>query len=417
MKKLHKINYLKKMGILTLIFLSSIVYTQNTETEFLLGSWVSNGELGTLYLVFYSDTELEFDGEYASYTRLPGILRISDEYGSVDYPYNLHGNNLIISFPEGYQLQFQRVEASHPSLPNEAPEISPQKSVPSLPSSEIAPPVTASAQLSGKEIGDPQWGFAFQPPAGWKYQQSAQGVLLGHDQIAGMIVVFPHTYGSVQAIQQAMTEGLQEEGIMMYPSGQLNTMGQNAITGEYQGTWQGVQARGTGFGTLSPYGGGAMILAVTTPDKFGKQLSDPANQIAQNMRFFAVDASALMQHFAGYWWYYSGTSAISHEKLIHLAPDGTYRDKREDAADVSNLDQYGNVNNQYLGNSQGRSSGRWTPRGNKYEGIIIVTRADGSSFEIEYRVKPSNPQKFGSYYFNGTLYNYATEDQLRMMNY
>jgi hypothetical protein len=101
-----------------------------------------------------------------------------------------------------------------------------------------------------------------------------------------------------------------------------------------------------------------MILAVSTTDKFGSQQSDPAKQIARAIRYFQVDVSDLTRHFAGYWWYYSGTSAISHEKLIRLAPDGTYRDRREDAADVSNYDQEGNLSNQYLGNLQNRGYGR-----------------------------------------------------------
>ena len=53
----------------------------------------------------------------------------------------------------------------------------------------------------------------------------------------------------------------------------------------------------------------------------------------------------------------------------------------------------------------------------KHEGVLIDTRADGSRFEIEFRVKPSTPQKFGSYYFNGTLDNDTTARQLRIMNY
>jgi hypothetical protein len=405
---------------ITLFFFVSFLPAQSSEANTLIGSWQTSPEMGPIILIFHSANQLEFDGEMASYTLVPGAIRMTDYEGTYDYPYTLQGNTLIISFPDGYQLEFFRKDASgySPATPAPtSPQMIPQQSFQPSQVQQSAQPSTGSTSLSAGEVGNPQWGFAFKPPAGWKYQQNEQGILLGHDQIPGMIIVFPHTYNNIQAVQQAMMEGLQEEGVYMTPSTQLQQTAQNSLMAEYQGIWQGSQAKGCGVGTLSPYGGGAMIMAVTTTDKYGSQQSEPARQIAQSLRYFQVEVSDLMRHFAGYWWYYSGTAAISHEKLIHLAPDGTYRDKREDAADVGNYDQYGNLQNQYLGNFQDRGYGRWTPRGNKFEGVITVTRADGSTFDIEYRVKPSNPQKFGDYYFNGTLYHYATEEDLKMMDY
>ncbi len=416
--------YLRKSSLLIIsifLFLSTIniAFGQSTDMKSLLGSWRSNSEMGSLSLIFHSSSQLEFDGEMANYTLSQGAIRVFEDYGYIDYPYSLQGDNLIISFPEGYQLEFTRISrspsaSSTPDIPIETqlPQSSQTQHV-----DQTKPSTTSSFSLSEGEVGDPQWGFAFRPPAGWKYKKSGEGILLGHDTVPGMIIIFPHTYVSLQAVQTAMMEGLQEEGVIMTPASQLSSLGTSALTGEYQGIWQGQQAKGRGIGTLSPQGGGAMIIAVTTTDKYGPQLSGPAEQIAKEMRYFPVDASNLMRHFAGYWWYYSGTSAISHEQLIYLGADGTYREKREDAADVSNLDQYGNVVNQYLGNFQDRGSGRWTARGNKYEGVISVTRADGSSFDIEYRVKPSQNQRFGDYYFNGTLYHYATEEDLKLMDY
>jgi len=404
----------KRNLLVTIIFFLSTIFlhAQSSDVSLLLGSWESRTEWGSMMLIFHSANQLEFDGEWANYSLVPGVIRIEEDYGYIDYPYTLQGDILIISFPEGYQLQFQRTGQRNQieTSPNQpAPQKSPQTVSPQN--------GNQSKKLAAGEIGDPQWGFAFKPPAGWKYQKSTQGILLGHDTVPGIIIVFPHTYNNPHAVQTGMMEGLQEEGIVMYPAGQLQQIKSGAISGEYQGIWQGQQARGLGVGTLSPNGGGAIIVAVTTSEKYGDQLSNPAQEIAQNIRYFQVDNSDLTRHFVGYWWHYSGTSAISHEKLIHLAPDGTYRDKREDAADVSNVDQYGNVQNQYLGNFQDRGYGRWTVRGNKYEGVIIVTRSDGSSFEIEYKVKPSSPQKFGDYYFNGIPYGYMTKEQLRMMDY
>lgn len=88
----------------------------------LLGRWVYQDPSGQMVLEFQSANTLIFNGEAAQYTLAPGVIRVSDGYVSVDYPYTLQGNSLNISFPEGYQLQFTRVGGA----PQQAPGMAPQ---------------------------------------------------------------------------------------------------------------------------------------------------------------------------------------------------------------------------------------------------------------------------------------------------
>lgn len=81
-------------------------------TSGLIGKWISYTEAGALVLVFESSDRLVFDGEAAAYTLTPGVLRVQEEYGAVDYPYSLQGDQLVILFPEGYRLKFNRAPAS-----------------------------------------------------------------------------------------------------------------------------------------------------------------------------------------------------------------------------------------------------------------------------------------------------------------
>ena len=255
------------LACLVLLFLFIVLPASGQGSSSLLGSWVSNSEMGTVNLVFHSENQLEFDGEMFYYMLVPGVIRVSDEYLFYDYPYELKGSILTISFPmEGYQLQFTRVKG------------------------------TASSDA-------------------------------------------------------------------------------------------------------------------------GSQVNKTTQQQAQSQGGKAGNITEMMKHFAGYWWHYSGTSSLSHEDLIYLAPDGTYRDRSENAANITNYDQYGDVSSQYLGDFQNSNRGRWTVEGNKYEGVIIVTNPDGTTFNINYRVKPSDNQKFGDYYFNGRIYGWVTEQDLRDMGY
>jgi hypothetical protein len=419
---------LVSISVLLGVFGNGIVFAQN-----LAGTYSYSDGGVTLTLVLKQDREGNLKGTLSSTTgarfQVDGIFQ---EGVGVGVCAGDQGAVFFEATPQGDMLDFVMIEPGENNMPdyNKArqvlfakqrggmkPGAKPKPSTPPDSAAQTGPKTGSPSAPSKGEVGNPQWGFAFSPPKGWKYKHTDEGVLLGHDTVPGMIVVFPHTSASLQEVKTSMEEGLIEEGITMNLVGQLRRLGSNAFSGEYQGMWEGQQARGRGFGTCSPYGGGAMIVAVTTPDKYGPKLSGPAEQITRGMRYFKVEVSDLMKHFAGYWWYYSGTSSLSHENIIHLAPDGSYRDRREDSADVSNLDQYGNVTSQYLGNAQDRNRGRWMVRGTKFEGVIHVTRSDGSSFDLEYRVKPSNNQKFGEYYFNGKLYHWVTLEKLQMMGY
>ncbi len=312
-------------------------------------------------------------------------------------------------------LVLTRQNAPAPPAAAPAPTARPFTGLPDKPTGQ--PPAAGRPAPATGELGHPQWGFAFRPPGRWQHRMLPRGVLLGHGSIAGAIIVLPHTAASLQEVQAEMLKGINQGNTRMSLVGPLRRLGSNALEGDYQGFWEGQPARGRGIGTFSPYSGGAMIVAVTTPEKFGRRLSDAARAIARGLRYFKVDVADLVKHFAGYWWRYSGTSALSHETLIYLGPDGTFRDRHEDAANLANRDRAGNVTSQYLGQSQGKGRGRWTVRGTKEQGVILVRRADGSSMEIAYRVKPSRPQKYGAYYFNGRLYHWVTPKQLRDIGY
>jgi hypothetical protein len=72
----------------------------------LIGTWYCRMEMGTSVLVFQSKDKLALDDQPANYKIVPGALRVTDDYGTEDYPYKLKNGKLTISFPEGYELEF-----------------------------------------------------------------------------------------------------------------------------------------------------------------------------------------------------------------------------------------------------------------------------------------------------------------------
>ena len=88
----------------------------------LLGTWEASEEGETVRLVFKSATLLVFEEEESTYELVPGAIRVKDPYeGNVDYKYSLKGNILLLTLPEGDQLEFRRVKGGVASRATESP--------------------------------------------------------------------------------------------------------------------------------------------------------------------------------------------------------------------------------------------------------------------------------------------------------
>lgn len=234
-------------------------------------------------------------------------------------------------------------------------------------------------------------------------KKEPSGALLGHDSIAGAILVFPHMAGSFQEVQQQMLEGLSEEESQLTLSGRIERIAENAIGGIYLGTYQGQQVKARGIGTFSPSGGGAYILGISTPERFSSELAQAADAVARSLEPARVEVSDVMQHFVGTWFSY--TKNTSNE--VTLFPDGTFSMNYE--ASYSGNPTPGGVTDWGLAR-QDRSKGRWTVRGTRSSGVIILKFPNGSTEEVQYRVHEEGGQIYwNEYYFDGSLYGKKRE--------
>lgn len=134
-------------SLLLILVFQPLVFGKKTPT--LLGAWQSRGPAGTVDLVFQSNNRLIFDGEPANYTLAPGVIKVQDGHYVVDYPYFFSGENLVISFPEGYQMVFSRVDG------NRAPISKPGAGR----HTGTIPGQVDSAELAG-QIAGVWWGYS-----------------------------------------------------------------------------------------------------------------------------------------------------------------------------------------------------------------------------------------------------------------
>jgi hypothetical protein len=110
--------------------------------------------------------------------------------------------------------------------------------------------------------------------------------------------------------------------------------------------------------------------------------------------------SSLMSYFAGEWYSFSSGSTIygsaGTERKMTLCANGLYRDSSE----------FGGYGSGEWGAASAQSSGaaRWSIQGDKTQGTITVTYANGRSKRFNYRVLSKEEQTIS---FDGVKYVFA----------
>ena len=249
--------------------------------------------------------------------------------------------------------------------------------------------------IQAQNITDVMWNFSFTLPNGWQYQKGADGAILGHNSIAGIIYIFPHQIETKQALQAEMKKGLNEEGLFLQLQGKLQKITKNSFAGNYTGFYQMQEVKARAYGDLLKNGGGAIVIAMSTPQTYTKQLSAAGESIIKSVKYKKVPKSDMQQYFVGKWSTYTKYS----ETHIYFYPNGTYQ--------TSNSSSYGN-SDASVGATWGmahdnNNGGYWSVQGNMKRGRITLQGNNGSTQYIDYVIQGKEM------YFNGTLYGYSAQ--------
>ena len=277
---------------------------------------------------------------------------------------------------------------------------------PPPPAGRAAPPPPAANEA--QRVTDPELGLSFVPPSGWMAQKQGGGYLLGSNTHAGFIVMLPHQFRSLSEVQAAAGEGFvdEQQGIQLLPAGPFQPLGGNAVGAEFNGLIQGQSARAYAAAVLSPQGGGVTLIAATTAAAYSAAYAGFVRELAGSVRFVPRAAGAggggsdasLAQWIAGKYYSYSGGSTLSGgsgtERQVMFCPDGTFYSATESGS-------YGTGSWGVAGQSSNRA--RFTIRGDRQSGVIILQWQDGSTDEYRYQVTGES----GVILFNGIKFAYA----------
>lgn len=203
------------------------------------------------------------------------FTRVSVSSGGNSYNYqSLSGGKIQKPGPAMKGKPYAQIYGSAPPPPAPAP------------SAAGSARIATSSSIGPNEVGSSKWGFKFTLPYGWQHELSDDIEMLINSSVTGFILVFSHTYTSFDIVKKELKQGIDEEGVELTLVSQLYDIGNNAVGGIYSGTMNGQKVKARVIGTVSPFGGGAYIIAVDVPERFSPQLTDTADGIARDIQYF-----------------------------------------------------------------------------------------------------------------------------------
>jgi hypothetical protein len=254
--------------------------------------------------------------------------------------------------------------------------------------SSASPPSPAARPA---QYSQPHWGVNFTVPENWFVTDRQAALLIASKTEAGLMIVRFTRKTSLGKLRQGYAEGLEEDGLRLMPAAQLQNFPsgrQPGLAGELGGlSSDGATIRARIIGVVSPFGDAAVVLGVTTAEKYA-QLKPRVDALAASLAFTQPKTPPAKDFLAGRYEAYrsSSSGSFSSESRMSLCADGTFGTNSETHSSGSG-GTYG---------GQGRSGGRWSADGDEFQGTVALTYGNGARDQMNY-VTSTNP-KDRSYY-------------------
>ena len=255
-------------------------------------------------------------------------------------------------------------------------------------------------------------GVEFSAPEGWQYQKNEMGYVMGHNSIAGVILVTSSPYTTLAEMKQAAYEGIDEEaGTSLQLKGELIPFGDNGIAGNFAGTLNWEQATAYIIGLANPAGGeGVSCMIITTSALFDDSYISTIEAVANSFKFFEPEVPDAVKEWDDWFKtpggcrlkyltssggsdYGGGYSGGSSEETIDLCPNGTFG-----FSSSSSYSSSFDAGSAYASDSDG-GQGNWTLKFNGTNPVLVLNFNDGSINEYELTYEDSKTRLNGSRYF------------------
>ena len=150
-------------------------------------------------------------------------------------------------------------------------------------------------------IEESELGFKVIVPQDWKYKKLQTGYIFGHPTLPGLLMLLFHYNQTLGELTTDMEAGFYDDsGFNLQVDGELKIINESTILAEYNGSTQGMPARGYSIGRLSPFGGGILVAAIANPDHFTDDYYDFVDEIALQAEFFEPETSSVADEWESF---------------------------------------------------------------------------------------------------------------------
>ena len=141
--------------------------------------------------------------------------------------------------------------------------------------------------FSMQKITDEEHGFELMLADDVKCRHLQIGYVFGHARLNGLMMMLYHHNHSMEELKTEMYAGFfDDSGYNIQVDGKLKNLSEDKVMANYKGKAEGKPARGFGIGVLSPFGGGVLAAAISTPENFSDMHMDFVEDLVQGLDFF-----------------------------------------------------------------------------------------------------------------------------------
>lgn len=138
-----------------------------------------------------------------------------------------------------------------------------------------------------QKITDEEHGFELRLADDVKYRHLQIGYVFGHPELKGLMMMLFHHNDTMEEMKTEMYAGFfDDSGYNIQVEGKLKELSDDKVMAYYKGKSEGKPARGFGIGVLSPFGGGVLLAAISTPENFSEEHMDFVEDLVQSLDFF-----------------------------------------------------------------------------------------------------------------------------------
>lgn len=143
----------------------------------------------------------------------------------------------------------------------------------------------AKAQKLPKTVDLPELGLRFYIPDGWSGGIQEDYILLGHETLPGMMLLFQNHSKTAQELKNLAEQGIVEDGVFLNPSNDFMVVSNKRVQGYYEGQYDGVDVKAYAVGLLNDFGSGLSLLIMTERDKFSNVHEKEAEKLLKAVHF------------------------------------------------------------------------------------------------------------------------------------